>query len=192
LKRVAFLQFQVDGSDANPFVLCLGSEALPHDRWQSAREKNNSSRDGFGFPRDEPEPIACASFSTNEIVEFQAALAKSIEWHWLAVRENLGEVNKRLLSLTNRQFAVSFEKPQESTNFFVSVLLPELRPIGPNPNWSDITLDQRGVEKLADLVAGLHVRRSNYNAFKLIEAQQEQERRAKQAKDKARADEILR
>lgn len=191
-KRVAFVQFQVDGSEANPFVLCLSSDALPHDRWKTAREKANPARDSFGFPNDEPEPFARSSFSTREIVEFQAALEKSIEWHKLAVREKLAGVNKRLLSLTNRQFAASFEKPEDSTNFFVTMVLPELRPIGPNPSWSELTLDQRGVEKLAKLVADLAVRRSNYVTFRSIEAQQERERHKKESKDRARADEILR
>lgn len=189
-KSVAFLQFQVDGSDANPFILCLSTEALPHDKWGIENQETGSSVGLFGPPRDTPHPFARTHFSATELADFQVALEKSIEWHKLAVKEQLAVENRRILSLTNRQFAISFQKPDNSTNFFVTMLLPNLLPI--ESKLSEIALDQRGIEKLLGVVTNLPSRRSNYVAFRLTEIQQEQERREKAAKDKARADEILR
>ena len=193
-KGVSFLQFQVDGREANPFILCLSSDTLPHDNWPSERPSPGSSSASFLFlkTQDAPRPYASALFSTNEISTFEAALKKSFEWHELAVKENLIVADKQLFSLTNRQFAVSFQKPGDTTNYSLTMSFRDTSPRTIDPTWFSLSLDQKGVEKFLAVVTNLSSRRSNYLAFRLSDARQEQERREKEAREKARADEVLR
>jgi DNA primase len=128
------------------------------------------------------------------IVAIEDAIKKSSDWAQVAIKENIDVQSKRLLEFTNEQVFVDFKRLKDSTNFFLTISVRESKAVSMNSFpmlWSAI-LDERGAERMLSVLTNLTSRRRRYLAFREEDARTEAQRREAEAKEKTRADTLLR
>jgi hypothetical protein len=211
-----FIQFEVSGQEANPFILSIGNETLPNDNWPLAPENTPIKQAGSGFMfskvEETPRPLEWFSLNSEDIAKLAEGVQKYFQWSDTAAKENLNVAEKVLVSFakqevdnitnaqgeiligsTNRQvLRVSFSKPKESSKSFVDVFISEPVPYTASlPSFCSITLDKMGVERLLSVITNLSSRREKFVAFRDEQEKITRQRREAQQSDKARADELL-
>lgn len=192
-----FIQFDVNGNEARPFVLNIEDTTQPHDNWPPAPEPNKDRQSGSGDlmpPLEGPlRPFGSVSLNTDEVAMVAEVVQKYFAWSDTAVKENLNVEEKEMLSLTNQHFRITFSRPKELSNSFITFYMPDAPwlSVSSLPSICSITLDKLGVERLSSVITNLPSRRGKFIAFRDEQEKIVRLRSEAQQNEKARADELL-
>ncbi len=192
-----FIQFDVNGNEARPFVLCIENTMQPHDHWSPAPDPKKDKQSSSGLMlrplEDPPRPWGWVSLNSEEVAMLAEAARKYSAWADTAAKESLNVEEKRMLSLTNQDFVVTFTKTEGSSNAFMNLYVPSsslLQSSLPSAPCS-ITIDKLGVDRLLVVITNLQSRRDRFNAFRDEQEKIVRQRNEAEKNDKARADELL-
>ena len=193
-----FIQIEVDGNEARPFILEIADSSLPHDCWTPApapkKDKEFVSHDILPTVEDSSDrPLGSVSLNTDEITMVTNAIQKYYEWSGTAAKENLTVEEKQMLNLTNQHFIITFSRPKGSSNSFINFYMPNAPWLSVKslPSISSITLDGVGVKRLSLVITNLPSRREKFVAFRDEQEKIIRLHNEAQQTDKARADELL-
>jgi|GEM_PF-1251208 hypothetical protein len=192
-----FIQFDVNGNETRPFILNVEDTMQPHDVWPPAPDPQKDKQSGSGdlMPPLEglPRPLGSVALNTNEVVMVAEVIQKYFVWSDTAVKENLRVEEKEMLSLTNQHLRITFSRPKESSNSFITFYMPDAPwlSVSSLPSICSITLDKVGVDRLLTVITNLPNRREKFVAFRDEQDKITHKRLEAQQNEKARADELL-